>query len=169
MMPSAFNLASGLSSINRGGISMKFGGAQLSRINMHVLNGNQGLVTAAMAIGAKRTVERVKREIQNQDLINTGTMLNSVRLMRTQTDLNRGVSITVGVDPKTAPYARFVNNGVGGRIYPTDSPMLRITPTRKMGGGGVFFATSVRGQQPSYFMERALGSMGITDFTRRYG
>lgn len=108
-------------------------------------------VERATAIG-EAFVETVKGYAPRR----TGTLADSVEMSDVQVH-SAGVRITITV---ASPYGRFQNDGTG--IYgPSGQP---ITPKRVGGvlvfdsaiGGGIVFARSVRGTEPTHFWERAV-------------
>lgn len=156
------------------GIKIDFKAIDLNKINMRILNGENGLVTRQMKRGGEQLVKRVRGQMDRTGLKQeSGDLRKSIRVMGTTRDLLSGVSITVGSD---LDYARFQNDGTVDPIYPKQYRDPNGTLVMVLGGsrwragkvaGPKIYAHKVKGITGKKFFEKALAESSVWDFARR--
>lgn len=144
------------------------------------------IAEAALQVFAKRAVREIQQELRAVDRMDTGALSNSWQNRHSLTPLGPSIEVY-----STLPYARWVDQGTG--IYgPKGTPItrpgggpMRFNPGRRnsgsktpgvgrrkstnaYGGGGQFtgsvYATSVRGQEATHYLDRVRTRMNITWF-----
>lgn len=170
---------------------MRFEGPKLIEFNRHELD--HVIVGAASKVAGERGVRYAREELARAGIDNAGPLGKSLKSRVEFTPL--GPMVHVYSDSNLTggkPVAVWVNDGTGefneaalgdpgsGRIYPTQSLVLRFNPAKrgsKVGKRGVsnsptsgrftsayVYAPSVRGQRPTHFMENALRRIKVSAF-----
>lgn len=106
------------------------------------------------------TASRARVALTAANLINTGTLRNSIEHRTSST--GRGIVSRVGTD---VGYARYVHEGTTGPIYPRSARVLRFKPS---GSSTFVFADSVRGTRETGrytpFLRTALDQLTTSDY-----
>lgn len=170
----------------------RFEGPKLVEFNREVLD--HVIVGAASKVAGIRGVGYVREELQRAGISDTGALGKSIKSRVEFTPLGPLLHIYSDMSmTDNKPVAVWVNDGTGiyneaqlgpagsGRIFPTQSTVLRFNPAKRSsarGRRGVFnsaasgrftsnyvYAPSVRGQHPTHFMQNALRRIKVTTFS----
>lgn len=122
-----------------------------------LLNLTAGSARTAALHGAEAARRYARDVIMAEGRIDTGEMLENIEIE----SLENGPNVYSFTVTAVAPHAWF--NEVGTKAHgPKRAKVMRFTPK---GGSGFVYAQWVRGISGIHFMERAVRSLTVDDFT----
>lgn len=117
----------------------------------------QRLGRAAVKRAADRTADRARQNLMMENRINTGALLDSIRVEKSSGPMGYEVSAGKGLPDKRAIYQEKGTRAHG----PVTAKVLRFKPK---GSSTFVFAQRVRGVTAANYMLRAKRALSVRDF-----